>query len=286
MARIHDNSDEELPPLQEVINKHRRTVSTDAQFARNDRPVTGPDLFRSPEKRHSPRKNAIISNVTASDSAAFVPKGCVLSSASGLEKEARVQRPLRVAHVNSLLLPVNPAQSTRVRSPKKTTGKVEGANEQLRIGRSRLTPRRTVKSGVGHDLEVFAEQENVLEGFERLKLGKEEGGESTWCGAWNEEEGNSDPPKDGVDIRKLNLPKLTFQHRPKLQQWRSSKSSTPSLEPEGVIDMTSPVRLPKRPGSKLPSLQQAPILLVSRAIDGLGSSSEIDSGHAILRLYV
>lgn len=134
MAKLYENSgsDEEFPELSTILRRPRQsspsTTGKGRGKERERRIIAGDGEFRQSQSIQEYAKNLpeIITKVTCN------------------EKPTSKQRPLKLAHVNSLLLSVN-----RAEKQKKTTGaKPDRAGYSPRL---RPTPKRVIKSSIDED---------------------------------------------------------------------------------------------------------------------------------------
>lgn len=131
MAKLYENSesDEEFPELSTILRRPRQSSpNTTGKGYGKKRVIAEDGELRQSQSIQEYAKNLpeIITKITCN------------------EKPTSKQRPLKLAHVNSLLLSVN-----RAEKQKKTTGaKTDQAEYSPRL---RPTPKRVIKSSIGED---------------------------------------------------------------------------------------------------------------------------------------
>ncbi|TKA66255.1 hypothetical protein B0A49_08427 [Cryomyces minteri] len=140
MARIHEDSDEELPDLDDIIKQHsqRPLISLQQTATTVQEPTTR--SFRSPVKKQPVSQSRTPVRVSARNpslevtqdaaSASLIPK---LPSSETRVRRMRVLKPLRVLAENSLLLPIPKDAPSRAEREKEIEFGAQKAKETLKI---------------------------------------------------------------------------------------------------------------------------------------------------------
>lgn len=137
MAKLHEDndSDEEFPELSTIIGPPRKThrgqLPSSVAACGQERRETAPET--APKKTHD--KPVVASRALAERGPA---------RASHDEKQIKKQRPLKIAHVNTLLLPISSASIQRTESVQKTSDDSD-SEEPVRP-----TPRRVAKKQIDY----------------------------------------------------------------------------------------------------------------------------------------
>ncbi|MCJ1249445.1 hypothetical protein MMC30_006669 [Trapelia coarctata] len=168
MARLHEasDSDDELPELSTILNA-ARTKPRDVQ--------TKHPSPKKAQRTTTPSYNAKTTDGESVDSLIIAPPfpERVLKASSN-DSQARIQKPLRLAHVNSLLLPTQHSHTSRG-SPTKSPVKLQPIPSVLETEKSRnvRSVRDTPKRGAARKVDFRAFAEDLREAL--LEEEEEEG---------------------------------------------------------------------------------------------------------------
>lgn len=250
MARLNEASDddEELPELSTLLNAGRRKP----REAQTSRSSPRKAQRTTPGHRTKTTDDESARNMTASLSLSEN----ALETASN-DSQARIQKPLRLAHVNSLLLPTLHSKAAPIKSPRKLQATVSIVEiEKSGSGRGvRDTPKRRAAQKV--DFTAFAEDLRIALQQEGGRDGEEE----------EEEEEEDDELSDFIvsdDAREeeLRRPRGMGRSWKKLQSRRFDESGLKNDGLEGtpkprsaVIDLTSPEKAIQTTASHKPRPQ-------------------------------
>ncbi|KAI4125514.1 MAG: hypothetical protein LQ347_005363, partial [Umbilicaria vellea] len=210
MARLHEekDSDDELPELSAVIGLHRKTDqelhSSTTTFGQEQRKIAAGRFD----------KNQIVSlTVLAKEG---------LATASHDEKQVKKQRPLKIAHVNTLLLPISSGPTETTKSVQKTSDDSD-SEEPVRP-----TPRRVAKQQI--DYSAFTSALSTA-------LGSDDDQSLDDLSAFIVRDSDSE-----LDVKSSDSPRTYVRRSPKKLSHapKSTHGSTNIASQSEVIDLISP----------------------------------------------
>ena len=249
MARLHEASDddEELPELFTLLNAGRskpREAQTSRSSPRRAQRTT-------PGHRTKTTDDESARNMTASLSLSEN----ALETASN-DSQAWIQKPLRLAHVNSLLLPTLHSKAAPIKSPRKLQATVSVVEiEKSGSGRGvRDTPKRRAAQKV--DFRAFAEDLRIALQQEGRRDGEKEEEQE------EDDELSDFIVSDDASEEELRRPRGLGRSWRKLQSRRFDESGLENDGLEGtpkprsaVIDLTSPEKAIQTTASPKPRPQ-------------------------------